>query len=614
MNPGTITSLRLSRVVPFVRWWPMVNRSTLKADLVAGLTGSILGLPQGVAFAILAGLPPQYGLYAAMVPPALASLFGSSWHMIAGPTNAVAILLFASLGHLASPGSADYINLVLAVTFLTGLFELVMGIARLGALVNFISHTVIVGFSAGAAILIATQQLKSFLGIPIPPDASLVQTLRETALQMVQINLWVTGVGVFTIVSGLLAKRYLKQVPFMISATIAGSVFALALDAFFGHDVTRIATVGALPAQLPPLSVPDLSIDTLTKAAPTALATTILALTLGISIGRTLGIRSGQRIDANQEFIGQGISNLVGTFFSSFPSAGSFNRSAANFDAGAKTPLASVFSAILLTGIVLLVAPLVAYLPLATVAGILFLIAYGLVDVRRMKAIFHTSRSEASVMIVTLLAALFLGLQTAIYAGVLLSLLLFLNQAARPGIRDVKPEFRGGHYHFDADTGLPDCPQLKMLRINGSIFFGAVEHVEDAFHHVDQENSQQKRLLIVAGGINVVDISGAELLSREAARRDRMRGGLYFWFMKDAVYALLKQGNYLKTMGEDHIFAQGVDPIGNLYPQLDSEICRNCRARIFRQCHIALPNGEPRAATDGIARSHTGRGADGGVA
>ena len=134
-------------------------------------------------------------------------------------------------------------------------------------------------------------------------------------------------------------------------------------------------------------------------------------------------------------------------------------------------------------------------------------------------------------MIVTLLAALFLGLQTAIYAGVLLSLLLFLNQAAHPGIRDVKPEFRHGHFHFDADTGLPDCPQLKMLRINGSIFFGAVEHVEDAFRRVDHESPLQKRSLIVASGINVVDISGAEMLSREAARRNRMGGGLYFWFM-----------------------------------------------------------------------------------
>jgi sulfate permease, SulP family len=583
-----------ARVFPFLSWLPAVNRSTLKADLVAGITGSILGLPQGVAFAILAGLPPQYGLYAAMIPPALSSLFGSSWHMVAGPTNAVAILLFASLGHIATPGSADYIGLVLAVTFLVGLFELVMGIARLGALVNFISHTVIVGFSTGAAILIAAQQLKSFFGIPMAADASFIQTLRQAALEIGQINPWATSVGVVTIVSGILAKRYLKKVPFMITATVVGSVFAVALDTFFGRDVTRIATVGALPAALPPFSIPDLSIDTLTKIAPTALATTILALTLGISIGRTLGVRSEQRIDANQEFIGQGISNIVGSFFSSYPSAGSFNRSAANYEAGAKTPLASVFSSIFLVCIVLLVAPLAAYLPLATVAGILFLIAYGLVDVRRMNAIFHTSRSEASVMIVTLLAALFLGLQTAIYAGVLLSLLLFLNQAARPGIRDVKPEFRGGHYHFSADTDLPDCPQLKMLRINGSIFFGAVEHVETAFHAVDRENPQQRRLLIAASGINVVDISGAELLSREAARRERMGGGLYFWFMKDAVYALLKQGGYLKTIREDHIFAQGVDPIKVLYPKLDSEICRACRARIFPECKIALPNGEPR--------------------
>jgi len=585
----------IERVLPFLRWWPMVNRSTLKADLLAGLTGCILGLPQGVAFAILAGLPPQYGLYAAMLPPALGSLFGSSWHMVAGPTNAVAILLFASLGHLATPGSGDYISLVLVVTFLTGLFQFVMGLARLGTLVNFISHTVIVGFSAGAAILIATQQLKSFLGIPMPADASFVQTLRQTALQLGHVNPWVTAVGVFTIVSGLLAKRYLKKVPFMITATVAGSLAALALDAIFGHDVTGIRTVGALPAQLPPLTIPDLSINTLTKVAPTALATTILSLTLGISVGRTLGIRSGQRIDANQEFIGQGLSNLVGSFFSSYTSAGSFNRSAANYEAGAKTPLASVFSSIMLVGIVLLVAPLAAYLPLATVAGILFLIAYGLIDVRRMKSIFATSRSEASVMIVTLLAALFLGLQTAIYAGVLLSLLLFLKQAAQPGIRDVKPEFRGGHYHFDADTGLPDCPQLKMLRINGSIFFGAVEHIEDAFHRVDQERPEQRRLLIAASGINVVDISGAELLSREAARRQRMGGGLYFWFMKDAVRDVLERGGYLKVIGQENVLPHGADSIAVLYPKLDSEICRRCAARIFPQCHVALPNGKPRA-------------------
>jgi SulP family sulfate permease len=181
---------------------------------------------------------------------------------------------------------------------------------------------------------------------------------------------------------------------------------------------------------------------------------------------------------------------------------------------------------------------------------------------------------------------------------VLLSLLLFLKQAAQPGIRDVKPDFRGGHYHFDADTGLPDCPQLKMLRINGSIFFGAVEHIEDAFHRVDHEQPRQRRLLVAASGINVVDISGAELLSREAARRQKMGGGLYFWFMKDAVLDVLERGGYLKVIGQENVLPQGADSIAVLYPKLDSEICRNCTARIFPQCNVALPDGRPREADD----------------
>jgi SulP family sulfate permease len=584
----------LDRAFPFRRWWPLVDRSTTRADLIAGLTGAMLGLPQGVAFAILAGLPPEYGLYAAMVPPALSALFGSSLHMVAGPTNAVAILLFASLTHIAPAGSPAYINLVLTVTFLTGVFALMMGVARLGNLVNFVSQTVIIGFSTGAAILIATSQIQAFFGISLPPQSSFIETLRQLVLQAGRINPWVTSVGVFTVVSGLVAKRYLRVVPFMITATVAGSLLAVALDAWLGPAVTGIRTVGALPAHLPPLSLPDFSLDTLRQAAPTALANTILALTLAVGVGRSLGLRSGQRIDSNQEFIGQGVSNIVGSFFSAYPSAGSFNRSAANFETGARTPLASVYSSLFLVAIVLLVAPLTAFLPYASVAGILFLVAHSLIDVARMKAIVRTSRSESAVMIVTLVAALFLGLQTAIYAGVLLSLMLFLNRAAHPEIRDVKPDMGGGGFHFDADTGLPDCPQLKMLRINGSIFFGAVEHVEHALHAVDRVFPTQKHVLIVASGVNFVDISGAELLAREADRRARMGGSLCFYFMKDAVHRFLAHGGYLRRIGEENVFSPKQDVIGTLYARLDPPTCRNCRARIFAQCHIALPDGEPR--------------------
>jgi SulP family sulfate permease len=584
----------LVRIFPFLRWAPGVDRHTLRVDLLAGLTGAILALPQGVAFAILAGLPPEYGLYAAMVPPALSALFGSSFHMVAGPTNAVAILLFASLAQIAPVGSPEYVRLVLTVTFLTGVMELAMGIARLGGLVNFISHTVIVGFSAGTAILIATTQIKAFFGISIPAEASFLETLWQLAIQARNINPWVAAVGVFTLASGIVARKYLPKIPFMISATVLGSLFALALDLAFGHEVTRISMVGSLPAKLPPFSSPDLSLETLRRVAPTALANTILALTLAIGVGRALSIRSGQRIDSNQEFIGQGVSNIAGSFFSAFASAGSFNRSGANYEAGAKTPLASVFASLFLAAIVFVIAPLATYLPLAVVAAILFLIAYGLIDVARIKSILRTSRTESAVMVVTLVAALLLGLQTAIYAGVLLSLMLFLNQAAHPGIRDVKPDLRGGSSHFDADTGLPDCPQLKMLRINGSIFFGAVEHIEDAFQEVDRANPRQKHLLLVATGINIIDISGAELVAREAKRRKAMGGGLYFYFMKDAVRETLEKGRYLPAIGESNIFSPKDNVIGTVYAGLDPNICRNCTARIFAQCHVALPNGEPR--------------------
>ena len=595
-------AIPLGRVFPFLRWWPRVDPRTTRADLIAGLSGAILGLPQGVAFAILAGLPPEYGLYAAMVPPALSALFGSSHHMIAGPTNAIAILLFASLTPLAPAGTPDYIRLVLTVTLLTGLIQLAMGLARLGGLVNFISHTVLVGFSTGAAILIAVSQIKAFFGLSIPSEASFLETLRLFFTQIGSINPWVAAVGIFTLLAGIVAKRYVRRVPFMITATIAGSLFAVALDLAFGSERTGIRMVGALPSQLPPLSLPDVSFETLRKAAPTALANTILALTLAIGVGRSLALKSGQRIDSNQEFIGQGISNIAGSFFSSFPSAGSFNRSGANYEAGAKTPLAAVYSSLFLAAIVLVVAPLAAYLPYASVAAILFLIARGLIDVPRIRAILRTDRSEAAVLLVTLFAALFLGLATAIYAGVILSLLLFLNKAAHPGIRDVKPDVRGGSFNFDADTGLPDCPQLKMLRINGSIFFGAVEHIEDAFHRVDRENPLQKHLLIVASGINVIDISGAELLAREARRRRAMGGGLYFYFVKDAVYELLERGGYLKDIGTENIFHPKDDVIGTIYKRLDSTICRDSTARIFAQCELVLPNGEPRPAVTVVPR------------
>jgi SulP family sulfate permease len=242
---------------------------------------------------------------------------------------------------------------------------------------------------------------------------------------------------------------------------------------------------------------------------------------------------------------------------------------------------------------VLLVAPLVQFLPLPTMAGILFMVAWGLIDFAQIRSIVRTSLPESVVLGVTLLATLFVQLEFAIYAGILLSLMLYLKRTSHPVILDVKPDPGPDSYHFSADTGLPDCPQLKCMRINGSVFFGAVDHVQQALHEIG-EKTPQKHVLVVASGINFVDVAGAELFAHEARRRRRFGGGLYFYRLKDEVIRLLNRGGHIDDIGRDHVFPVKVRVIGAIYPKLDAAVCRDCKLRIFRECRDRLPDGTPR--------------------
>jgi len=586
----------LKSLFPFLLWWPRVDRATLRADLVAGILGAVIVLPQGVAFATLAGMPPEYGLYAAIVPALVAALFGSSWHLVSGPTNAISIVVFASMSALAEPGSVEYIRLVLTLTLLTGAVQLAMGLARMGALVNFISHTVIIGFTAGAACLIFSSQVPNFFGAEIGRGASFLETFEQFVLHLDHVNPFVTAVGAVTLLSAIVVRRAWPRFPYMIVAILAGSGFAAALNVHFGVAQTGITTLGALPQALPALSAPDLSFDAIRKTLPIALAVTILGLTEAVSIARAIAVKSGQRIDGNQEFIGQGLSNLVGSFFSSYASSGSFNRSGVNYEAGAKTPLSAVAAAVLLVPIIALVAPFAAYLPHAVMAAVLFIVAWGLIDLHHIREILRTSRRETAVLLTTFVAALFAQLEFAIYAGVILSLLIYLSRTSRPLMLDVKPDPEEGSYHFSADSGLPDCPQLKMVRINGSLYFGAVDYVQRRLQEIDAENPQQKHVLIVASGINFVDMAGAGMLLDEVRRRRLLGGDLYFYRMKDEARQILERAGYAAEIGEENMFPVKVRAVNAIYRRLDSEICRNCSARIFRECHVALPNGEPRGA------------------
>ncbi|MCB1743548.1 MAG: SulP family inorganic anion transporter, partial [Gammaproteobacteria bacterium] len=272
-----------TRYLPFLAWLPEFNRGSVRADALAGLTGAVVALPQGVAFATIAGMPPEYGLYAAMIPAVIAALFGSSRLLVSGPTTAASVVLFSTLSQFAEPGSAEYVSLALTLTLMVGVVQVILGIARFGAVVNFISHSVVVGFTAGAGVLIAVSQVKHFLGIQMPGGLNFYEVALHLGSNVHQVDIATTVVGLVTLLVGIVSRRAFPRVPYMLTALLVGSLVALLFNRFqVGPDV-QVALTGAVPQRLPPLSAPDVSLETLKQLAPATLAVTLFALTEAVS-------------------------------------------------------------------------------------------------------------------------------------------------------------------------------------------------------------------------------------------------------------------------------------------------------------------------------------------
>ena len=478
-------------LLPFLRWLPSTNRRSLANDLLVGLSGAILALPQSIAYALIAGLPAEYGLYAAIVPVIVACLWGSSWHLICGPTAAISIVLFTSVSPLATPGSAEFIALVLLLTFLAGLFQWLLGLLRFGALVNFVSHSVVLGFTLGAALVIALGQLPNLLGISIPSQATALATLLDIGQHLADSDWRALGLAAFTLAVSLLIKRLWPRAPALLLGLVAGSLAVLAWPAQLGG----IALVSAFEGRLPPFSPLQFELDSVLQLLPAAVACGMLGLVTSLSIARALASKSQQFLDANQEVRAPGLSNLVGPWFAASLSAGSFTRSALNLQAGARSPLAGVFSALLVALFALVGARLIAHIPLPSMAAGILLICWGLVDVAGVRALYRVSRSEFLVMALTLLSTLLLELQTAIYAGVLASLFFYLKRTSQPRVR----VWQEG--------------EEEWLRVEGSIFFGACHYLQQLL-----QRSRGERVMIDAHHVNFIDYAGVVMLHQEARR------------------------------------------------------------------------------------------------
>jgi sulfate permease, SulP family len=415
--------LRTMPTLPFMRWRPEWRQSgTVRADLLAGLTNAVVVLPQGLAFATLAGMPPQYGLYAAMVPCLVAALFGSSRLMVTGPANAISLTTMALLTPLAAPGTPAYVQLALTLAFLVGVMQLLLGLARVGALVDKVPHAVVVGFTAGAAVLILNSQLGAALGLPLVRGTAVWQNVAAAWSQLDKVQWPALIAAGTTIVVAIAAKPLNRWVPAMLLAVLAGAG-AAQLTSMWMPQWPALTMVPPLPSALPPLSAPSLDIDTLRALFGATLVMTLLALTEATAIAKAMARKHADKLDGNQEFVGQGLANIAGSFFSAFPTSGSFNRSGVNLESGARTPLAAASASIFLVLIVLAVSPLARYLPLAVVAGLLFVVAWGLLDLAEMARVWRSGWMERAPLLVTFIATITLSLEWAIMLGITSALL-----------------------------------------------------------------------------------------------------------------------------------------------------------------------------------------------
>lgn len=576
----------LKRLLP--AWFNRITGATLRADLLAGLLGAVLVLPQGVAFATLAGLPPAYGIYAAVVPCIVAALFGSSWHVMSGPTNANSLALFAMLSPVALVGSPEYINLALAVTVLVGLLQLAVGTFRLGSLANFISPSVLLGFTCGAAALIGLYALKDLFGLQVPTGTSAFGVVRYLAEHTGEINWSAAAVGAITLGVTLAVRRASRRLPFMLIGLLAGFLFALLLNRTGWGGGHHVDVVGPIPAAVPPFHVPQISWRTIPDLLGIAAALTIVALGQSISIAKAVALRSGQHIDANREFIGQGLSNVAGGFFSAYISCGSLNRSMPNYEAGAQTPLAAVFSAILLVALVAVSASVLAQIPLAAIAAMLLLVAWGLFDFARLRRIARLSRTEFAIALSTFAATLLIRLEMAVLLGTMLSLVAYLYRTSRPAVRTLVPDADDPDRRFTPLDELrrpqPECPQLKLVRMEGAIFFGAVQYVTDRLHEARAQNPTQVHLLAMTKSMNFIDLAGAEMWEAELAERRAIGGDLYFHRPRTQVLQTWTQTGFLDKLGRGNIFPTKRLALQTIVPRLDQRICASCKVRVFEEC------------------------------
>jgi sulfate permease, SulP family len=565
-----------ARPVQIFRTYQLAN---LRPDLVAGLTVAMIALPQAIAYALIAELPPQMGLYSAIVGSIIGALWGSSDQLQTGPSNAASMVVLSVLIAVALPGTPEYLVAAGLLAVMAGLIRLAAGLARLGILVNFVSDSVVVGFTAGAGLLILANQLRHLMRLPVPSTVQLWDTLSNVVRHAGEVH-WISlALGLSVTLLIVAFRRWSPRLPGPAIAMVAAST----LVGILGADHLGVRTIGELPRGLPALTVPPFDMTLVAQLGAGAVAVAAIGLVEATSIARAIASQTRQRLDSNQEFVGQGLANIACGFLSGYPCSGSLARTAANFQAGARSPIASVFVGIFVLIAMLALAPLTRHLPLAALSGVILIVAQGLINHREIRRIWRSANADRSIMAVTFVATLMLPLQYAVFVGILMSLGHYLIKTSMPRVRAVVPDDAFRHFVHQPDK--PDCPQLGVIEVLGDLYFGAVSHVEQSIARNLLRNPSQRFLLLRMHSVETCDISGIHALESLTETYREQGGDVFFVRVQGPVERVMRSTGFLERLGEDHLLT-GDEAMDHLfYRVLDPAICiYECPVRVFAEC------------------------------
>ncbi len=566
-----LSDVKALQLLPFTTWIGELKDSKVRrADLLAGITVTMVLIPQALAHAQLASLPPYYGLYAAFLPPIIAALFGSSRHLTSGSVALVSLMTAAALQPFAVPGSAEHVAYAVVLTLMVGIIQVVLGAVRLGVLVNFLSHPVVLGFTNAAAVIIGTSQIDMLFGVEVAPGGShfmrVWQMLSESYLSP---HLPTIGIAVLAFTVMIFLKRWKPRSPWVLVAVILTTTLSWYTDfeAELGGSV-----VGRIPEGMPSFVFPDISLGLFAKLFTAAATIAFIAFVETISIAKAIATQSKQRIDANRELLGQGLANLVGSVFQSMPISGSFVRSALNFRSGARTGFSSVIAGCLVMVTLLWLTPLFYHLPLATLAAIIMMAVAGLIQIDPIVRAWRVQKHDGVVAVATFILALSFAphLDLGILIGVGLSLFAYLYRTMMPRVvslsRHPDGTFRDAESH-----NLQSCDHISLIRFDGSLYFGSAGYFEDKILERVSKMPELKYLVVDAEGINHIDATGEEMLIHVVHGLEEAGVETYFTRIKQQVRASLDRTGFIEELGEEYFHRSLYRVLTAVWERLDAD-------------------------------------------